>query len=958
MRTALQSGGGIGVTIFATVLLSALAFPLVSPAADSEKVPQKTVEALREQVNEIFQEFRVGDFSQKQEKVIYGEDDRLDVYQVTDSNLLHLAQAACVVVFTGEIQNNGDGTYTLLTAPWVSYQGNPLCEDEPFRGQQTLGFCSGYLVGEDIVITAGHCVGFNGVASCGTTAFVFNFEQVDESTPPPSVVPEDQVYFCSEIISTQLGDGHDYSVVRLDRPVQDRIPLDIRREGSVALGDPLVVVGHPVTLPKKIAGGAVVKDPNGTSPWFAANLDTYAGNSGSLVANLIDHRVEGILVRGQSDFTTSGSCARSRVCPDTGCPDFEEVTKTTSFSQYVPLLALSTGRISLNRSHYPCGGTLEVKVLDADLVGLATIEVTVTTLAGDSETVLLMETEGGVGCFEGSVSIGVSGSAVSVGNGFLQGSEMDTITAAYQDADTGGGIPGSATAAAVLDCLPPTISGVWVENTGPPTATISFQVNETTSGRVAFGSSCNALNQSAQSQTLSDQSHTVMLSGLSPCQSCFFRVEATDLAGNTTIDDAMGSCYPFTAGELETILREDFEESPVGWSHSAEGGVDNWAIREVVDASGVNHVYSYEPGQNSTDARLISPSIQSGNTLRFSHTYSLESGYDYGILEISVDDRENWMTLAPFITSGGFYAGDSGWSGGIFSTLTEVEVDISSFSKPCRIGFRFSSDGSVLSGGWRIDDFRIENPVPCITNAGVLSFRSGIYACGQELELEVKDANGLLADMVVSVSTDLGDTETVYLTETGFPGLFEGTLEIASIGVPLISGATVTVGDGILQGSLSDTITGTYLDSDNGSGGTTVSIATTDLDCEAPTITGFEIAYVGATDVVVVFETDSPVTAQVRASQVCGGTAEIMETSTGRSHDVLLSGFFPLTTYFLWVEATDTAGNTTIEDNGGACFRIDTTGLTDNSRADIDGDGCVTLEDLLILLENWETCLE
>jgi hypothetical protein len=58
------------------------------------------------------------------------------------------------------------------------------------------------------------------------------------------------------------------------------------------------------------------------------------------------------------------------------------------------------------------------------------------------------------------------------------------------------------------------------------------------------------------------------------------------------------------------------------------------------------------------------------------------------------------------------------------------------------------------------------------------------------------------------------------------------------------------------------------------------------------------------------------------------------------------------------VEATDDAGNSTLEDNGGACHRIDTSGLTDNSRADIDEDGCVTVEDLLILLENWETCLE
>ncbi len=49
----------------------------------------------------------------------------------------------------------------------------PLCEaTTPFYGQPTPGHhCSGILVGEDLVLTAGHCVG---MTSCADQRFVFD----------------------------------------------------------------------------------------------------------------------------------------------------------------------------------------------------------------------------------------------------------------------------------------------------------------------------------------------------------------------------------------------------------------------------------------------------------------------------------------------------------------------------------------------------------------------------------------------------------------------------------------------------------------------------------------------------------------------------------------------------------------------------------------------------------------
>ncbi len=104
------------------------------------------------------------------QRVIYGDDDRRDIYTLSDPNLLKLAQATCVVVESYEITNNGNGTFTLHTTPWTTQSGYPLCAGERFVGQRQIGFCSGFLVGSDIVVTAGHCVD-----ACTGVAFVFGF---------------------------------------------------------------------------------------------------------------------------------------------------------------------------------------------------------------------------------------------------------------------------------------------------------------------------------------------------------------------------------------------------------------------------------------------------------------------------------------------------------------------------------------------------------------------------------------------------------------------------------------------------------------------------------------------------------------------------------------------------------------------------------------------------------------
>jgi V8-like Glu-specific endopeptidase len=115
----------------------------------------------------------------------------------------------------------------------------------------------------------------------------------------------------------QTDEGRDYAVVKLSRPVTGHTPLNVRRQGNLEVNTPLFVVGHPAGLPVKWADGARVRSLKST--YFIANLDTYGGNSGSAIFNANTREVEGILVRGEADYTMRGECRISYRCGNDEC---------------------------------------------------------------------------------------------------------------------------------------------------------------------------------------------------------------------------------------------------------------------------------------------------------------------------------------------------------------------------------------------------------------------------------------------------------------------------------------------------------------------------------------------------------------------------------------------------------------------------------------------------------------
>ncbi|MBS1984430.1 MAG: trypsin-like peptidase domain-containing protein [Bdellovibrionales bacterium] len=268
-------------------------------------------------------------------KMIYGEDNRVDLYTVKDAAIRSAADSTVLLVHVTDF-DKGSG-YKLKTKNFG--QEMQLCSQERFADQPTVGFCSGFLVGPDLMVTAGHCIDDS---TCEDTRFVFGFHMQSE-TKPTTNVANDDVYACKRVVQRQMGAINpgdpelDFAVVQLDRPVANHSPLKIRRQGRLGVGTDLTVIGHPMALPTKIAAGASVRDTN-TPGYFVANLDTYGGNSGSAVFNGKTLEVEGILVRGDTDFVfdSQRGCWVSNVCASNdGCRG-EDSTDITFLQSLIP----------------------------------------------------------------------------------------------------------------------------------------------------------------------------------------------------------------------------------------------------------------------------------------------------------------------------------------------------------------------------------------------------------------------------------------------------------------------------------------------------------------------------------------------------------------------------------------------------------------------------------------------
>jgi V8-like Glu-specific endopeptidase len=231
--------------------------------------------------------------------LIYDADDRQDAYEIDSPVLRNLARDSTVALV--------DASFPIVPEDLEQRalgETRQLCPSERFADQPVFARCSGVVIDDDLIVTAGHCV--DAASPCERQVWAFGYA-VDPDTGSAQLRARD-LYRCRSIpVAFQpkidAESRPDYAVVQLDRPVLGSgHPARIASD-ALELGASVNVIGYPNGLPVKIDCGARVLDrsDDGIRRDYGLTSDTYAGSSGAAVIDERD-QVAAIVVRGGQDY--------------------------------------------------------------------------------------------------------------------------------------------------------------------------------------------------------------------------------------------------------------------------------------------------------------------------------------------------------------------------------------------------------------------------------------------------------------------------------------------------------------------------------------------------------------------------------------------------------------------------------------------------------------------------------
>ena len=264
--------------------------------------------------------------------VVYGEDNRRDVFELDDAPR-DVASRSVVAIFASGLDES-DPSNIRIVAPSLG-KALALCPSERFWSEPSAASCSGTLIADDLVLTAGHCVEPSGSEDEGNTPtevcrhrrFVFGY--YNDAPKRLRKLRSEDVFSCADVVVQRTPGVRqdaqetslDFAIVRLDRPATPRFePIKLRATGaSVTEGRALTVFGFPSGIPLKVADKGTVRAVRREGDYFRGTVDTFAGNSGSGVFAPDSLEQVGILVAGEPDYVKRGPCRVVSRCRETGC---------------------------------------------------------------------------------------------------------------------------------------------------------------------------------------------------------------------------------------------------------------------------------------------------------------------------------------------------------------------------------------------------------------------------------------------------------------------------------------------------------------------------------------------------------------------------------------------------------------------------------------------------------------
>ena len=206
-----------------------------------------------------------------------------------------------------------------------------------------------------------------------------------------------------------------------------------------------------------------------------------------------------------------------------------------------------------------------------------------------------------------------------------------------------------------------------------------------------------------------------------------------------------------------------------------ESGGEKW---KMVQASG-NHTwdlqsqYYYSPSNGwfitnantTTETHLVlkdALALTNSSELTFNHYFDLETGYDFGLVDISTDGGENWTSLENDFTQNGYNIATQFGHNAYSSKSEDItpnnvgfitsKADLSAYAgQVAIIRFRLLTDINTNKFGWIVDDIGISNTNYALPNFG--NIRNSEYNFDTQIKTPVI-INQTLVNHTVETAAD------------------------------------------------------------------------------------------------------------------------------------------------------------------------------------------------------------
>jgi trimeric autotransporter adhesin len=559
------------------------------------------------------------------------------------------------------------------------------------------------------------------------------------------------------------------------------------------------------------------------------------------------------------------------------------------------------GSISLTQELYNCGGApLNITLIDGDLTGAGTQAVSISSNTEHGpENLVLTENPAGSGVFTGL--FGTTTAPAAPGDGAISISHGDTIAVDYLDVSYCGVPNFLVSKFATVDCAVPGITNVQITNVTGNSADVTFDTTEPTNAVAHFGTTPPP-GGSVTNPTLAT-SHTVHLSGLSGCTAYVVSVSATDPSGNTGSNDNAGAYYGFvTLANVTPSYPSTDTPKPIPDVRTPPvlSPIVVSETKTVLDVNvKINITHTFD---GDLDIFLIAP-----NGTRVELTTD-NGGTDENFVNTVFDDE-----AATSITTGTAPYTGSFKPEGFLSTVDGIPANGT-------WTLEITDDGNVDSGTLNSWELQLTFPAePCPT-VGQVTLDKASYQCTETAQIQVVDfsilGQGSQLVTVTSAAEPGGVIRNTFETPAG-SGHFLGDVTLTT--APAASDGLLSVTDG-------DTMTVTYIDADDGFGGTNIPRTdTAAIDCSAPAIQNVLATGITGRAASLTWTTNEASSSLAHYGTTAPPSATASQAALVTSHSVPISGLTPCTPYLFDVSSTDATNNAASDDNGGVYYGFTTT---------------------------------